>query len=216
MLSRYVACVAARVYSHKTVEELAAYCTVPVINALSDLAHPCQALADAMTIEESFPSVRDVTIAYIGDANNVARSLAVVAAKLGIAYRIACPPGHQFAQEFLQEAQRLAAQSATSFMMTESPAEAAAGADVLYTDTWISMGQEAEAEERKQVFQGYCINGEMLRRASDRAIVMHCLPAHRGCEITDEVLEGRQSAVFDQAENRLHAQRAVLQLLMGV
>jgi len=215
VLSRYVDAVAARVYHHATVEELAAYSAIPIINALSDRVHPCQALADAMTIQERFSSLEGVTIAYVGDANNVARSLAVVAAKLGADCRIASPPSHRFDEGFEKTLRAMAAESGASLTTTDSPSEAAAGADVLYTDTWVSMGQEAEVEERRRAFQGYRIDRRLLGEASERAIVMHCLPAYRDSEITDEVMESPQCAVFDQAENRLHTQRAVLDLLMA-
>jgi len=214
-LSRYVDGIIARVYAHASVEELARHATVPVINALSDQEHPCQALGDLMTIEEKCGSLDHVTVAYIGDANNVARSLAVGCAKLGVNYRLACPKAYQFKEGFRKEVESLTNESGASFTMTESPQQAAAGADVLYTDTWVSMGEEAEAERRLRDFQGYCIDAELVSRASPSVIVMHCLPAYRGNEITDEVIEGAHSAVFDQAENRLHAQRALLHLLVG-
>ncbi len=212
VLSRYVDCIAARVHSHATVEELAAYSTIPVINALSDRVHPCQALADIMTVQERFPAREDVTLAYIGDANNVARSLAIICAKLGFGCRIACPPAYQFDEETLAQ---IRSRARGAFQLTDSPAEAAAGADVLYADTWVSMGDEAEAQQRKRDFEAYRIDSALLGMASEDAIVMHCLPAYRGNEITDEVIEGPHSVVFDQAENRLHAQRALLQVLLG-
>ena len=215
VLSRYVDGIAARVFAHATLEELAAYSTVPVINALSDCEHPCQALADIMTVEERFPNRRDVTVAFIGDANNVARSLALICAKLGYGYRIAAPKGYQFDKAFCDRTRALAMAGGTSFQATDSPAEAAAGAHVLYTDTWISMGQEDEAEKRKRDFRGYCIDARLSQKAAKDHIVLHCLPAYRGSEITDEVIEGPHSAVFDQAENRLHTQRALLHILMG-
>ena len=212
VLSRYVDGIAARVYSHATVEELAAYSSVPVINALSDWAHPCQALADITTVQERHPDLAGVTLAFIGDANNVARSLAVICAKLGLKYRLACPAAYQFDRRFLRELESI---PGASIQVTHSPAQAAAGADVLYTDTWISMGQEAEAERRLRDFQSYRIDAALLRLAAKDVMVMHCMPASRGNEITDEVIEGPQSVVFDQAENRLHTQRAVLEVLMG-
>ena len=212
VLSRYVDGVAARVYSHSTVEELAAHSTVPVINALSDHAHPCQALADIMTVQEKLPDPEGIVVAYIGDANNVALSLGVACAKLGIRYRIACPPAYHFDEQARRE---ILNAGGPPIEATDSPAEAAAGADVIYTDTWVSMGQEDEERQRLRDFEGYCIDASLLALAAEGAIVMHCLPAHRGKEITDEVIEGPQSVVFDQAENRLHAQRALLQMLMG-
>ena len=215
VLSRYVDAIAARVYAHATVEELAAYSTVPVINALSDAAHPCQALADAMTIEERFNDPAAGRVAYIGDANNVARSLATVCAKLGWDFTIACPPGYGFAEELLQRLRETAADSGSDIRVTDSPREAAEGARVLYTDVWTSMGQEGEAEQRRRDFAGFCIDEALVARAADDAVVLHCLPAHRGDEITDAVVEGPHSAVFDQAENRLHAERALLKMLVA-
>lgn len=215
VLSRYVDGIAARTYSHATVEELAAHSTVPVINALSDRAHPCQALADMLTIQEHFDSPAELKIAFIGDANNVSRSLAVVCAKLGLNFTVACPPGYAFDAEFRAQVADLAAAGGGESAVCHSPAEAAEGADVLYSDVWTSMGQEEEAQKRRAAFAGFCVDQALLARASARAIVMHDLPAHRGEEITDEVIEGPRSAVFDQAENRLHAQRALLQLLLG-
>ena len=215
VLSRCVDGIAARVYDHATVEELAAYSTVPVINALSDLHHPCQALADMMTIEERFREPSKVRVAFIGDANNVARSLAIICAKLGLRYTIAVPPAYTFDDAFLSEVRDVASGSGGAITVVGSPAEAARGADVLYTDVWTSMGQEAEAEQRKRDFAGFCVDARLVALASKRCIVMHDLPAHRGEEITDEVIEGPHSVVFDEAENRLHAQRALLQMLMG-
>jgi ornithine carbamoyltransferase len=215
VLSRYVHGIAARVYSHKHLEELAAYSTVPVINALSELAHPCQSLADVMTIEERFEDPRQIKIAFIGDANNVARSLAVICAKLGLNLTVACPPAYGFGAEFMDQVGPVAEENGARIALADSPAEAAEGADVLYTDVWISMGQEAEAGRRKIDFAGFCIDDDLVARAAPDAIVLHDLPAHRGQEITDEVIEGPRSVVFDQAENRLHAERAVLQMLLG-
>jgi len=212
VLSRYVDAIAARTYSHATVDQLAVHATVPVINALSDRAHPCQALADIMTMQERFPNLAEVTVAYIGDANNVAWSLGIICGKLGIRYRLACPKRYQFDEQTLHEISSI---EGARFETTDSAREAASGADVLYTDTWISMGQEGEAQERVREFRPYCIDEALVRAASPGAIVMHCLPAYRGNEITDEVIEGPQSVVFDQAENRLHAQRAVLQALLA-
>ena len=215
VLSRYVDGIAARTRSHATVEELAAFAGVPVINALSDLYHPCQALGDMMTIEEKLGAADRVSVAFVGDANNVARSLAVICARLAIDFAIAAPRGYQFTDDFRQKVAEIARLSGSAFRESGSPPEVVRAANVVYTDTWVSMGQEEEAEERVRAFAGFRVDAELLRAARDGAVVMHCLPAHRGEEITDEVLEGPQSAVFDQAENRLHAQRAVLQLLMA-
>ena len=212
VLARYVDGVAARTFAHATVEELAAYSSVPVINALSDGAHPCQALADVLTIQERFEEPEGARIVFVGDANNVARSLATLCTKLGLNFTLACPPDYSFSKEFLAS---LASATGAAPAVCHDPAEATEGADVLYTDVWTSMGQEAEAEARRQAFAGYCVDAALVARASARAIVMHDLPAHRGEEISNEVIEGPQSAVFDQAENRLHAQRALLQMLLA-
>ncbi len=213
VLSRYVDAVAARVFEHRTIEVLAAHSTVPVINALSDRFHPCQALADMMTIQERFGDSRPV-VAYVGDANNVARSLAVICAKLGLPFRIGAPADYSFTGEFLDQLSDAAGQEGPGAECFVSPQEAAEGADVLYTDTWVSMGQEEEVERRKSIFTPYRIDAALQSVASQRHIVMHCLPAYRGEEITDDAIEGPHSAVFDQAENRLHAQRALLRELV--
>jgi ornithine carbamoyltransferase len=215
VLARYVDCIAARTYAHATVEELARYSSVPVINALSDFAHPCQALADVQTIQERFDDLSALKIAFIGDANNVSRSLAIASAKLGLRFSVATPPDYSFAPGFLDLITPAAAETGARIEVVHSPAEAAEGADVLYTDVWVSMGQEEETQRRREAFRGYCIDADLLALASARAIVMHDMPAHRGEEITDEVIEGPQSAVFDQAENRLHAERALLQMLVA-
>ena len=215
VLSRYVNGIAARTYLHSTVEELAAHASIPVINALSDRFHPCQALGDVMTVQERFGTLDSVKVAFIGDANNVARSLAVACAKLGLCFAVASPPGYQFEAEEARQLRELAAASGAPLTVTDSAEEAASGADVLYTDTWVSMGQEAEVESRSKALRAYRLDAALLRRAAPGAIVLHCLPAYRGREITEEVLEGPQSAVFDQAENRLHAERAVLQMLLS-
>ncbi len=214
VLARYVDAVAARVYRHKTVEELAAHSRVPVINALSDRFHPCQALADMMTIQER-PGGAAKTVAYVGDANNVARSLAVVCAKLGYFFKIASPPEYRFDEKFIETLSPVAKETGGGIECFVSPHDAAENADVLYTDTWISMGQEGEEQKRRSIFSNYKIDSDLQSEASADHIVMHCLPACRGEEITDEALEGPNSAVFDQAENRLHAQRALLYTLMA-
>jgi ornithine carbamoyltransferase len=215
VLSRYVDGVAARVYEHAMVEELARYSSIPIINALSDEAHPCQALADLMTIQERFEDTGEITVAYIGDANNVARSLSVICAKLGVDFRIAAPKGYRFDEGFERQVRSFADASGSRLEVAENPREAATGAHVLYTDTWVSMGQEEEARQRMRAFEGYCVDDTLSANAADDHIVLHCLPAHRGHEITDAVMEGPHSAVFDEAENRLHAQRALLHLLMS-
>ncbi|MFW6188951.1 MAG: ornithine carbamoyltransferase [Planctomycetota bacterium] len=215
VLSRYVDGIAARVYAHASIEELAAYSDVPVINALSDTAHPCQALADLLTIEERFGGDFEGKVAFIGDANNVSRSLATVCAQAGLDFAIASPAGYSLPDRFLGRLRELAEETGAEIRAVESPQEAAQGARVLYTDVWTSMGQTDQAEQRKRDFAGYRIDRALLKLADEDAVVMHPLPAHRGEEITDEVIEGPRSMVFDQAENRLHAARAVVHVLLG-
>jgi len=214
VLSRYVDAIAARTFAQETVEELARWADVPVINALSDGEHPCQALADLLTIYEKKGRWRGLVLAFVGDGNNVARSLMLGSALAGMDFRIASPQGYGISTELVDKAKSLAA-SGVAVVCVESPQEAVSGADVVYTDVWMSMGQEKEQAERQRAFSGYQVNAELLALASPDAIVMHDLPAHRGEEIADEVIEGPQSVVFDQAENRLHAQKAVLSLILG-
>ncbi|MGQ9554056.1 MAG: ornithine carbamoyltransferase [Anaerolineae bacterium] len=214
VLSRYVDGIMARVFAHADVENLAANSRVPVINGLSDKYHPCQALADYLTIWDKLGCLQGVKLAYIGDGNNVAHSLLVGGAKLGVNVTVACPVGYEPREDVLAIAGQAADESAAQLRVVHEPAEAARDADVIYTDVWASMGQEKEAEERRRFFAGYQVNAALLTQAKPGAIVMHDLPAHRGEEITDEVMDGPQSVVFDQAENRLHAQKAVLALLL--
>ena len=214
-LSRYVSCIAARTYAHSALVELAENSDVPVINALSDAEHPCQALADLLTIYEKKGRLRGVSIAYIGDGNNVACSLAQAAALQGMHFRIASPEGYELPLSVQERAKGLAARYGGEVALLRDPQEAAAGVDVIYTDVWVSMGQDDQAAERHQRFQGYQVNKSLLKSAADDVIVMHDLPAHRGEEITDEVMEGRHSVIFDQAENRMHAQKALLALILG-
>ncbi len=204
----------ARVYGHQLVVELARFSSVPVINGLSDFSHPCQALTDMLTIKEKLGRLAGLKLAYIGDANNVARSLMNACAMMGVNFAAAAPPGYQFEEGDLATGRLLADRSGSQVMQTDKPAEAARDADVLYTDVWTSMGQEDESEQRDRAFAGYQINRELLKQARPDAMVMHCLPAHRNLEITDEVLDGPQAVAFEQAENRLHAQRALLEVLM--
>lgn len=211
-IDRYVDGLIVRVYVHQTVEELARYMTSPVINALSDEAHPCQALADALTILERFGSKRPAVV-FMGDGNNVARSLAVVCRYLGWRFRLCCPPRYAFPASFLDHISELGGGGEVS--ICHDPAEAIRDADVIYTDVWVSMGQEKEGLARRRSFRRYQVNEALLEKAPAHAIVMHCLPARRGEEITDEVLEGPRSVVFDQAENRLHAQQALLAWIYG-
>ncbi len=211
VLSRYVAGITARVYSHSTVEQLAAHASVPVINALSDWEHPLQILADLQTIRQRFSRLEGLKLAWIGDGNNVCHSLILAAAILGLEIVVASPPGYQPKPEVLEQARRLGGRPA----VVVEPAEAARDADVLITDTWVSMGDEGEEAERLRVFGRYQINSDLMSLASPDSIALHCLPAHRGQEITDEIMDGPQSAVFDEAENRLHTSKAVMAWLMG-
>ena len=211
VLDRYIDAIMARTFSHREIEELAAAAEVPVINGLSDLHHPCQALADLLTVREEFGGQEGVKITYVGDGNNVANSLALGCALTGAELTIAHPPGHAPDPGVM----KLAAAAGVAPTLTEDPQEGVAGARVVYTDVWASMGQEAEAEERKKGFAPYQVNKELMSLAAPDAIFLHCLPAHRGEEVTAEVIDGLRSRVFDQAENRLHAQKALLYLLLG-
>lgn len=213
VLSRYVNGIVIRTFEQETIRELARYATVPVINALSDYVHPCQALTDLYTIQEKFGSYADVKIVFIGDGNNVARSLAQICTKLGIHFSIASPKGYELTPHFVSEVKRMT-DGQDVLHLYQDPKEAAKDADVLYTDTWVSMGQEAEAEMRRQAFRGYQVNSDLLKVARDDVKIMHCLPAHRGEEITDDVIDGVHSIVYDQAENRLHVEKALLKLLL--
>ncbi|MBN1246819.1 MAG: ornithine carbamoyltransferase [Anaerolineae bacterium] len=210
VVSRYVNVVMARVFGHYDVVELAKYASVPIINGLSDFAHPCQGMADFLTILEHKGDFAGRKLAYLGDGNNVSTSLLFGAALLGMDFTIATPRGYELHPATWAIGERLAAQTGATITATYDPAEAATGADVIYTDTWASMGQEAEAEKRRRVFPPFQVNDDKLALAKDDVIVMHCLPAHRGEEITDAVADGPHSVLFDQAENRLHAQKAIL------
>ena len=215
VLSRYVDAIAARTFSHQTLEILASYSEVPVINALSDLEHPCQALADLLTIYEKKDELEGLTLAYIGDGNNVAHSLLLAASLTGVNFRIASPDGYQVQDRILRLAQEYAIASGAEIFCTKEPRLAVSGADVVYTDVWTSMGQETEAERRRQIFDGYQVNSELLSLAKEDAIVMHPLPAHHGEEVAEGILDSLQSVVFDQAENRLHLQKALLADMLG-
>lgn len=212
-LSRWVDAIMARTYAHATVEELAAHATVPIINGLTDRYHPCQVLADVLTLREKFGETEGLHVVWVGDGNNVCQSWLVAAAKLGIKFTAACHERYQPDPAILAAAQAQAA--AGQITVTHDVVGAAREANVLYTDTWISMGQEAEWEERREAFAEYQVNETLLREAPADVVVMHCLPAHRGEEISDGVMDGARSIVFDQAENRLHAQKGVLTLLLG-
>jgi ornithine carbamoyltransferase len=215
VLSGYVSGIMARVFAHEHVLELAKWASIPVINGLSDYNHPCQALADVMTIYEKFGHMDGLKVSFIGDGNNVATSLLHACAKLGMDFTIASPEGYDLSDKVLADAKEMAKVSGITIKTLRDPKEAVAGVDVIYTDTWTSMGQEAETEKRKAVFPPYQVNNALLKLASPNAIVMHCLPAHRGQEITDEVADGPQSALFPQAHNRLHAQKAILVELLA-
>lgn len=215
VLSGYLDGIMARVFSHDHILQLAHYGSVPVINGLSDYSHPCQALADIFTIWEHFGQVAGLKLAFVGDGNNVATSLAIIAAKLGMHFSLASPPGYELPVDILASAQNLAEETEVSITVGHNPVEAVAGADVVYTDVWASMGQEAERTERLQVFPPYQLNSKLLSNAKQEAVAMHCLPAHRGEEITDDVADGPQSLLFPQAENRLHAQKGILALLLA-
>jgi ornithine carbamoyltransferase len=215
VLSRYVDCIVVRANRHSDVEMLAQWATVPVINALSDLSHPCQALADLLTVREKKAKLSGQVMTYVGDGNNVAHSLILGAAKTGMHLRIACPAGFEPLPAVVDRSASDRVATGATLSIMESPTDAAAGADILYTDVWTSMGQEAESEGRRRAFSGYRIDSRLLKLARPDAIVMHDLPAHRGEEITDEVIDGPQSVVFDQAENRLHAQKGLLSVIFG-
>ncbi len=215
VLSRYVAAIVIRTFAQENVDELARYSSVPVVNALTDHEHPCQALGDFLTIEEQAGKLNGVKLAYVGDANNVARSLASLSLRLGVQLTVASPADHQLTGEDLGAAAKGLGKTVGSVVLTDDPALAVRDADFVYTDVWASMGQEAELEERKRVFGRYQVNDELMAKAPKTARVMHCLPAKRGLEITDSVIDGEQAIVYDQAENRLHAQKALLQLLLG-
>jgi ornithine carbamoyltransferase len=210
-LSRWVDGIAARVFAHKTLEELARHASIPVINALSDLEHPCQAMADLYTLWERGMELKGLELAWIGDGNNVFTSLLFLCALTGVKVRAACPPGYEPAAAVLEACRALGG----LVRVTTDAREAAEGADVIYTDVWISMGQEAEREKRLEAFQRYQVTDTLLGFASSKALVMHCLPAHRGEEITDAVLDGPRSIVLDQAENRLHVQKGIVMHLSG-
>ena len=214
VLSRYLDAIMIRTFAQEDVEELARHASIPVINGLTDSAHPCQALADVMTIRERLGRLDGVTVAYLGDGNNVCASLMVAAAKLGLNFRAATPEGYEPSVEAVELAREAAAQRGATIELLADSREAAAGADVLYTDVWTSMGQEEERERRLRDLAGFGIDDELVTLANEDAIVLHCLPAHYGEEITEDVLYGPQSAVWDQAENRLHAQKALMALVI--
>jgi len=215
VLSRYVDVIAARTFSHQTLEVLASHSRVPVINALSDLEHPCQALADLLTIYEKKGELNGLTLAFVGDGNNVAHSLLLATSLVGMNFRIASPSDHRVQDSILHLAQDYATDSGAQIFCTEEPRLAVSGADIVYTDVWTSMGQEAEAERRRLIFASYQLNSELLSLAREDAILMHPLPAHHGEEVAEGILDSPQSVVFDQAENRMHLQKALLMHILG-
>jgi ornithine carbamoyltransferase len=215
LFSRYLDGIVIRTFAHEEVEELARYATIPVINGLTDLHHPCQILADLLTIQEKFGRCTGVKLAWVGDGNNVANSWLQGASKMGMHLSLACPKGYWPPAALIRKTQEEAAGNGGSVELMEDPFQAVKGADVIYTDVWVSMGQEAERRWRLEVFQPYQVNQTLLEAAKPTTLVMHCLPAHRGEEITAEVIDGPQSIVFDHAENRLHTQKAILHLLLS-
>ena len=214
VLSRYVSGIMARTFSHEIMLELAKYSSVPVINGLSELLHPCQALGDLLTIKEKKGKLPNLKLAYIGDGNNVAHSLLFGAVKVGMDIVLAVPPGYEPKEEIINLTKEDAKKINSRIEIIHDPKQAVDGADVIYTDVWTSMGFEKESEIRKDVFKSYQINQDLVSKAKDDVIILHCLPAHRGEEITDEVIDGSHSVVIDQAENRLHAQKGILALLL--
>ncbi|MCD6139602.1 MAG: ornithine carbamoyltransferase [Thermococcus sp.] len=215
VLSRYVDGIMARVFDHQDVVDLAKYGSVPVINGLSDFSHPCQALADYMTIKEKKGRIEGIKVVYVGDGNNVCHSLMIAGTKLGANVVVATPEGYEPDAKVIKWAEENAAESGGSFELLHDPVQAVKDADVIYTDVWASMGQEAEAEERRKIFMPFQVNKDLIKHAKKDYIFMHCLPAHRGEEVTDDVVDSPNSVVFDEAENRLHAQKASMALVMG-
>jgi ornithine carbamoyltransferase len=204
-----------RTFEHATVEGMAEYASIPVINALSEVEHPCQALADYFTLQEHFGSLKDICLAYVGDGNNVANSLLITCSLLGSKMRVATPPGYGVNPKIVAAAQEIARATGAVLEFMTDPREAVAGVDAIYTDAWTSMGHEQEAAERELVFPPYQVNEELVAEAAPHAVFMHCLPAHRGQEVTDAVMDCDRSVIFDQAESRLHVQKAILMLLLG-
>lgn len=214
-LERWIDIIVLRTFSHATVEELATYADVPVINALSELEHPCQALADFFTLQEHFGDLSKIHLAYVGDGNNMSHSLLLAGAAMGSKVSIATPEGYGLNPVIVTMAQSIAEETGASLRLLTDPREAVAGADAVYTDAWASMGHEDEAEGRAAIFAPYQVNAALFDHAAPHALFMHCLPAHRGCEVTDQVIDSPNSVVFDQAENRLHIQKAILVWLLG-
>ncbi len=215
VISGYVDAIMARVFEHEHVVELARWSTIPVVNGLSDYNHPCQAMADALTIYERFGNLKGLNVTFIGDGNNVAVSMLHVCTRLGANFTLASPEGYDLSSAALEIGQRFAAESGSKITLLRDPHQAVKNAQVIYTDTWTSMGQEAETKKREQVFPPYQVNAALVNEADPHVIVMHCLPAHRGQEITDEVADGPHSALFPQAHNRMHAQKAIMAYVLG-
>lgn len=214
VVSRYVDGIVARVFSHQDIVELARYSDVPVINGLSDIAHPCQALSDVFTIAENVKKLKKTKVAYIGDGNNVLNSLLMACAKTGISMNVGTPEGYQPAGDIYSEASEIARSNGAVFELFTDPLKAVSGCDFVYTDVWTSMGQENEKEKRLEDFRGFQINETLMKAAKKDALIMHCLPAHRGEEVSD-VIDGKNSIIYDQAENRMHVQKAILLMMMG-
>src|SRR5579885_550368 len=214
-LERWIDVIVLRTFSHNTITGMAEHASVPVINALSDLEHPCQALADSLTLQERFGDLKKITLASARDGNNVAHSLLLTCACIGSSIRIATPKGYTCNPQIVAEAKKIAKQTGAKIEFLTEPHAAVAGVDAIYTDAWASMGQEQESAERAKVFPPYQVNRALLAEAAPHAVFMHCLPAHRGEEVTDEIMDGEQSVIFDQAENRLHVQKAILYILLG-
>ncbi len=214
-LERWVQGIIARVFAQETLDELAQNANVPVINALSDRFHPCQALADFLTLEERFGGLRGLKLAYVGDGNNMCHSLITFAARTGAQMRVATPAGYEPADDVVAEARRVARETRGKIELFRSPEDAVAGAQAVYTDVWASMGQESEAAERERIFAGYQVNDELFSLAAPDAVFLHCLPAHRGLEVAPEVIDSPRSIIYDQAENRLHIQKAILHTLLN-
>jgi len=213
-VERWVDVIVLRTFAHSTVEDMAAHASIPVINALSDLEHPCQALADYSVLQERFGNLKNVTLTYIGDGNNVAHSLLLTGAMLGSHVRVATPQGYGPNVAILDVAEEIAQETGATIEVLSDPNQAVAGADAVYTDAWASMGQEHESDARIPIFKPYQVNAKLMAKAASHAVFMHCLPAHRGQEVTDEVMDSSQSVIFDQAEGRLHVQKAILMLLL--
>ena len=216
-LERWVDVIVLRTFAQETIEGMARFASVPVINALSDLEHPCQALADYFTLQEehAFGDLRKITLAYVGDGNNVAHSLMLTCACIGSSIRIATPKGYAPNPQIVADARKIAKETGAFIELLTDPHAAVAGVDAVYTDAWASMGQEHEASQRAEIFQSYRVNRQLMAEAAPLAAFMHCLPAHRGEEVTDEVMDSDNSVIFEQAENRLHVQKSILYLLLG-